>query len=50
MVVELGEMIALDPSLIELADLPIGWYAWRLEENQAWQRAEGEPPADLISP
>ena len=49
-VVELGEMIALDPSLSQLADLPIGWYAWRSEESHDWKRAEGEPPADLISP
>lgn len=49
-VIGLGEMIALDPSLSQLADLPPGWYAWRFEEGHDWKRAEGEPPADLISP
>ncbi len=39
----LGEMVQYDPSLIELADLPAGWYAWRDTPDQPWQRAEGEP-------
>ena len=25
----LGEMVQFDPSLVELADLPAGWFAWR---------------------
>ena len=25
----LGEMVQFDPSLLELADLPAGWFAWR---------------------
>lgn len=48
-VVGLGEMLEFDPTLAVLADLPLGWYAWRASTDADWQRAEGEPPADLIS-
>jgi predicted adenylyl cyclase CyaB len=36
-------MIQLDPTLAALADLPAGWYAWRVAPGTPWQRAEGEP-------
>jgi predicted adenylyl cyclase CyaB len=39
----LGEMVQFDPSLLELADLPVGWHVWRAAPNQPWQRAQGEP-------
>jgi predicted adenylyl cyclase CyaB len=39
----LGEMVQFDPTLIELADLPAGWCAWRAAPDQPWQRALGEP-------
>jgi predicted adenylyl cyclase CyaB len=39
----LGEMVQFDPSLLEFADLPVGWYAWRDAPDQAWRRAQGEP-------
>jgi hypothetical protein len=39
-VVSLGGMIRHDPSLATLADLPIGWCAWRPDESAAWQRHE----------
>ncbi|MGC8640860.1 MAG: class IV adenylate cyclase [Isosphaeraceae bacterium] len=42
--VGLGEIVQFDPSLEELADLPVGWYAWRTAVGQAWQRAEGDAP------
>jgi predicted adenylyl cyclase CyaB len=42
-VVYLGEMVQFDPSLEALADLPVGWCAWRSAPDQPWQRAEGEP-------
>jgi predicted adenylyl cyclase CyaB len=54
--VYLGEMVQFDPSLLELADLPLGWYAWRDAPECPWQRAEDEPtspphslPIDLDS-
>jgi hypothetical protein len=46
-VVFLGEMVQFDPSLIGLADLPAGWYAWRRHPDQPWPRARGEPPTTL---
>jgi hypothetical protein len=38
-VVGLGEMIALDPSLSQLADLPLGWEAWRVGKDEPWIRS-----------
>lgn len=40
MVVALSEVVELDPSLKELADLPLGWHAWRKSSTDPWQRAE----------
>lgn len=48
-VVALGEMVQFDPSLVELADLLPGSYAWRVASDRAWCRAEGEPPVILPS-
>ena len=52
----LGEIVQFDPSLLELADLPVGWYAWRAAPDRPWQRIQGEPtstpdppPIDLDS-
>ena len=41
-VVPLGEMVELDPSLKQLADLPRGWCAWREDPEAVWQRAPQE--------
>ncbi len=30
-----------DPSLLDLADLPIGWEAWRESQDAPWQRRAG---------
>lgn len=38
MVVSLRAIVQLDPSILELADLPLGWHAWRDTKNSAWQR------------
>ncbi len=46
-VVYLGEMVQFDASLVELADLPRGWSAWRSDHDQPWQRSKGEPPSSL---
>ena len=35
-VVCLGEMVGIDPSLAELADLPEGWFAWRPNPGEPW--------------
>lgn len=47
-VISLAEMTEFDPTLLPLADLPTGWYAWRLAPDRPWRRAPGEPPADLL--
>ncbi len=42
-VVLLGEIVQFDPSLLELAELPVGWHARREEPGAPWVRREGEP-------
>ena len=37
-VVSMATVVALDPSLLEVADLPPGWVAWRAGPAVAWQR------------
>jgi len=39
-VVGLGEICGQDPSLLELADLPEGWRAWRARGGAEWQRGQ----------
>ena len=36
------EVLALDGSVGVLADLPLGWRAWRTEHGAPWQRAPNE--------
>jgi hypothetical protein len=38
MIVSLEEMTQIDPSIIELADLPLGWRAIRRSRAEAWHR------------
>src|SRR5947208_18241 len=38
-VVGLGTIVRLDPSILELADLPPGWQAVRESRTSPWQRA-----------
>ena len=37
-VVGLGTMLKRDPSIRALADLPLGWFAWRETPTSAWHR------------
>lgn len=37
------EVVASDPSLLELADLPPGWHAWRVDVGNPWIREPNEP-------
>lgn len=37
-VVALATIVALDPSIAELADLPLGWSAWREAKDTPWRR------------
>ena len=38
-VVALEEIVAMDPTVLEIADLPPGWVAWRETVNSPWERA-----------
>ena len=40
----LEEIVAMDPSVLEVADLPPGWQAVRSSPSEPWQRRVG--PAD----
>ncbi|MDM0122208.1 hypothetical protein [Variovorax arabinosiphilus] len=42
MVIRLESALDLDDSLSELADLPLGWRAWRKSKDSEWQRAPSE--------
>jgi hypothetical protein len=41
-VISLKEMLELDTSISEIADLPCGWYAWRNNINDTWKRQKAE--------
>lgn len=43
MLVGLQEVVQLDESILALADLPKGWYAWRSSKSSRWQRAKSLP-------
>jgi hypothetical protein len=38
-VVSLRSVVEIDPSINELADLPLGWHAWRDTKDLPWKRA-----------
>jgi hypothetical protein len=42
-VVSLGSIVELDPSVADLADLPLGWCAWRETLSDVWQRQPKKP-------
>jgi hypothetical protein len=37
-IVHLAEMVALDPTVTEVADLPLGWVAFRAKVGGEWTR------------
>jgi hypothetical protein len=39
-VVALSTIHRIDPSVIELRDLPVGWHAWRDTKGGRWYRAQ----------
>jgi len=39
-IVSLEEITRIDPSLMELADLPLGWYADRSAASAPWRRGK----------
>jgi hypothetical protein len=40
MIVGLGEVVKIDPSVAELADLPVGWKATRRGPGAPWTRSQ----------
>jgi hypothetical protein len=48
-----ADLLKLDPSLAEVADLPLGWYAWRDGGDSPWERAplpeQREPQDEQLS-
>lgn len=39
-IVALRTIVRLDSTVQELADLPLGWHAWRKTADQPWQRGK----------
>ena len=37
-IIALSEAVQLDPSILQVADLPVGWRAWRDSPEDAWIR------------
>ena len=37
-IIALHEAVELDPSVLQLADLPSGWHAWRDSIDSPWRR------------
>jgi hypothetical protein len=37
-VVSLKSITKIDPSVLSLADLPLGWCAWRNTKDEPWKR------------
>lgn len=46
MIVSLESVYLLDPSIGELADLPLGWTAERSEPGEPWRRQQGTEIVD----
>ena len=44
--VTLGSILDYDPSVAEVADLPLGWIAWREEPGAPWERQPNEQDDD----
>ncbi|WP_153039176.1 hypothetical protein [Microbulbifer sp. Q7] len=42
MIVGMGEIVSLDPTLYSIADLPPGWSATRASITSEWVRSKGE--------
>lgn len=47
-VVGLATIVRHDPSIVQLADLPPGWHAWRESADAVWKRAP--TPDEQIGP
>ena len=49
-VARLVEIVRLDPSVREVADMPPGWHAWREDRTSPWQRAPRTKKRNVSAP
>jgi hypothetical protein len=42
-VIALQEVVDLDPTVLEIADIPPGWHAWRASAASSWSRGPSPP-------
>jgi hypothetical protein len=47
-IILLSNAVALDPSVLQLADLPVGWQAWRDSPDDPWVREAGSDVTPTI--
>ena len=40
-VISLSEMVSIDPTVEQIADLPLGWVAWRSDLSSEWHSKVG---------
>jgi len=48
-VTSLRQIVAIDSTVSELADLPLGWHAQRDDRNSPWERSPINAPSDDIA-
>ena len=39
MIFEVARVVDIDPTITDVADLPLGWRAWRATPSDPWERA-----------
>jgi hypothetical protein len=49
-VITLQEAVELDPSVLQLADMPVGWHALRDSPEHAWRREAIDDAHQTIQP
>ena len=47
-IIALEEAVQLDPSVLQLADLPVGWHAWRRSAEDPWVREPSSHATETI--
>lgn len=48
LLVKLEEVVKIDPSVLEIADLPPGWVAWRADRGGPWQKIRQTYPDVIV--
>jgi hypothetical protein len=49
-VVALSEIVELDSSVLEIADMPPGWHAWRASRSSPWERSRRSKTPSTAAP